>query len=97
MYSRRESNEERMVCRIVAIKDGVIKAKIEPEADGADQREAFLALRRYVETALDRILQTIPDRGYATASAPPAGLSTDLPPAYTSGSPSVLVAEKRSK
>lgn len=42
---------------IAAIKDGKIIAKIDPSTGGAEQRNAFLALRREVEMKLERILQ----------------------------------------
>ena len=58
LYSRREN--DRLVARIVAEKDGIIKAQIEPEDDGKDQVQAFLALRRHVEMRLDRLLQSVP-------------------------------------
>ena len=93
LYARRES--DRVVARIVAEKDGVIHAKIEPVADGKDQKEAFRALKRHVEMKLDCILQDVPIGGAAvkaTAGAsrvPVAGRGTlpgtspvDAPPAY---------------
>ncbi|KAK3063261.1 hypothetical protein LTR53_018986, partial [Teratosphaeriaceae sp. CCFEE 6253] len=43
LFSRRD--DDRFVARIVAELDGVIKAKVEPDGDGKDQAEAFLALR----------------------------------------------------
>lgn len=57
-YSRREN--DRLVARIVAEKEGIVKAQIEPEGDGKDQAQAFLALRRHVEIQLDRILSDVP-------------------------------------
>lgn len=57
-YSRRETREDaHLFASIVALKDGVIVAKIEPYVGGKDQREAFLALRKDVEVKLDGILQ----------------------------------------
>ena len=58
LYSRREN--DRLVARIVAEKEGIVKAQIEPEHDGKDQAEAFLALRRHIEIQLDRILRDVP-------------------------------------
>ncbi|KAK4541387.1 hypothetical protein LTR36_007988 [Oleoguttula mirabilis] len=91
LYSRRDN--DRVVARIVAEKEGVILAKIEPVADGKDQKEAFRALKRHVEMKLDRILQDVPSDGAAVASiagpsrAPPAGarsVPVEAPPAYGS-------------
>lgn len=59
LYSRR-ANNDRIVARLVAEKDGVITTKIEPAGDGRDQAEAFNALRRDVEVRLDRILCEVP-------------------------------------
>ena len=95
LYSRREGKEERLVARIVAIKEGVIKAKVEPEADGANQEEAFKALRKDVEVKLDRILQSIPDRDEAGMASASQGVSPDAPPAYSS--PSVGMAAPKTK
>jgi len=66
LYSRREN--DRMVARIVAKKDNVIRAKIEPIADGEDQKEAFGALKKYVEMELDGVLESVPS-GSAAARA----------------------------
>ena len=86
-YSRRESNQDRIVARIVAVKDGKIAAKIEPETDGTDQREAFVALKKDIEVKLDRILQNVPsgpsDAGPSRTRAPG---TVDAPPAYSSAS-----------
>ncbi|KAK5135463.1 hypothetical protein LTR08_005251 [Meristemomyces frigidus] len=89
LYSRREN--ERVVARIVAERDGIIHAKIEPVADGKDQKEAFRALKRHVEMRLDDILQEVPS-GTAAAKmiagssrVPAAGarsVPVDAPPAY---------------
>ena len=49
-----------MVARVVAEREGVIKAQIEPAMDAKDQAEAFKALRRHVELQLDRILRNVP-------------------------------------
>lgn len=49
-----------MVARIVAEKEGVVKAQIAPRDDGKDQVEAFKALRKHVEMMLDQILQDVP-------------------------------------
>lgn len=57
-YSRRDN--DRLVARIVAEKEGIVKAQIEPEGDGKDQAQAFLALRRHVEIQLDSILSDVP-------------------------------------
>ncbi|KAK5125399.1 hypothetical protein LTR85_000508 [Meristemomyces frigidus] len=91
MYSRREN--DRVVARIVAEKDGKIQAKIEPVADGKDQKESFRALKKHVELMLDRILQDVPSGGAAIASvagssrAPTAAVRNvpvEAPPAYGS-------------
>lgn len=58
LYSRREN--DRTVARIVAERDGVVKAQVAPRDDGKDQAEAFKALRKHVEMCLDRILQEVP-------------------------------------
>lgn len=58
LFSRRET--DRMVARIVAEKEGIVKAQIAPRDDGKDQAEAFQALKRHVEMSLDRILQHVP-------------------------------------
>ncbi|KAK3723470.1 hypothetical protein LTR37_001722 [Vermiconidia calcicola] len=102
LYSRRDDKEnERIVARIVAVKDGVIKAKVEPEMDGADQTEAFRALRKDVEIRLDQILQNVPDRnesaaGSSTAGAMRGAASTPMgaPPAYSSQSVGVVSSKK---
>ena len=88
LYSRRENNEDRIIARIVAIKEGVIRAKIEPTTDGANQTEAFKAFRRDIEVQLDRILQTIPSG--SSPGLKPSGIESskrsgaDAPPAYSS-------------
>ncbi|KAI7346055.1 hypothetical protein KC354_g14426 [Hortaea werneckii] len=75
LYARRES--DRLVARIVAKKDGVIHAKIEPVNDGNDQKEAFRALKRHVEMELDVILNHVPganaaaSKNIATSDASP--------------------------
>ncbi|TKA72331.1 hypothetical protein B0A55_06749 [Friedmanniomyces simplex] len=61
LFSRREN--DRLVARIVAELDGVIRAKIEPEEDGKIQAEAFGQLRRHVETRLEKILRDVPSDG----------------------------------
>ena len=95
LYSRRESNQERLVARIVAVKDGVIKAKVEPEVDGADQREAFLALKKHVEVALDRILQAVPSGSSDTGpSRQGQSVTTEAPPAYSSDSVGIAGRKK---
>lgn len=58
LYSRRES--DRLVARIVAEKEGIVKAQVEPESDGKNQAEAFLALRKHIEIQLDHILRDVP-------------------------------------
>lgn len=94
LYSRRDNDG--LVARIVAEQDGVIRAKIEPEADGRDQGEAFRALRKHVEMKLDKILMQVPD-GNPSDLAARAGPSSprvvgtqhpfilDAPPEYGSG------------
>jgi len=92
LYSRKEN--DRIVARIVAEKDGVIKAKAEPESDGKDQAEAFKALRKDIEVKLEHILANVPtaEPGIMDAAGPSrvprAGTRTlppDAPPAYGSG------------
>lgn len=58
LYSRRETDS--IVARIVAEKNGVIAAKVEPDGDGKDHAQAFRALKKDVEIKLDRILSEIP-------------------------------------
>jgi len=48
LFSRRDN--DRLVARIVAELDGVIRAKVEPDEDGNDQAEAFDALRKVCTT-----------------------------------------------
>lgn len=86
LYSRRGENDDRIIARLVAIKDGIIKAKIEPQGDGKDQPEAFRAFRRGVEVQLERILRSVPG---GSPSVAPEGSDTDSlvtldddPPAY---------------
>lgn len=86
LYSRREN--DRVVARIVARKEGVIEAKVEPDADGKDQPEAFRALRKHVEVKLEHILQNVPGEGSATQGvADSRGMPADAPPAYGTGDP----------
>ena len=94
MYSRRGDNEERVVARLVAVKDGIIKAKLEPTADGSDQGEAMRAFRRDVEVKLDQILSSIPSRSSSAAvsgSIPPSSASVDAPPAYSKGGVGAMI------
>ncbi|KAI7492965.1 hypothetical protein KC367_g8897 [Hortaea werneckii] len=65
LYARRDN--DRLVARIVAKKDGVIHAKIEPGNDGKDQKEAFRALKRHVEMELDVILDQVPGANAAAS------------------------------
>lgn len=58
LYSRRET--DRIMARIVAEKNGIIAAKIEPDGDGKDYAQAFKALKRDIEIKLDRIIREIP-------------------------------------
>lgn len=93
LYSRKEN--DRVVARIVAEKNGVIKAKVEPEADGKDQMEAFEALRKHVEVRLEHLLASLPSEvpvaegvaGPSRCNAPASlgGSPSDAPPAYGSG------------
>lgn len=77
LYSRRAN--DRLVARLVAEKEGIIKTKIEPTADGRDQAEAFNALRRDIEIRLDRILSDVPGE--------------PMPPAKFGDSPASLVVK----
>ncbi|KAK5173827.1 uncharacterized protein LTR77_002508 [Saxophila tyrrhenica] len=85
LYSRREN--DRLVARIVAEREGIIKAQIEPHEDGKDQAEAFKALRRHVELALDKYLKDVPGAsnlpatGSQTAIAGPSARSPTSRPA----------------
>lgn len=101
LYARRATgnSKDRMIARIVAVKDGVIRAKIEPEEDGEDQLQAFSALRKDIEVKLDRILMTVPeqlhDAGEAGASVS-NGVSrarSDAPPAYTGPEVGILASK----
>ncbi|KAI7531948.1 hypothetical protein KC331_g13836 [Hortaea werneckii] len=65
LYARRKN--DRLLARIVAKKNGIIQAKIEPVDDGKDQKEAFRALKRHVESELDVILRQVP--GGSTAAS----------------------------
>lgn len=88
LYSRRGENNERVVARLVAIKDGIIKAKIEPQADGENQAEAFRAFRKDVEVQLEQILQSVPGGSSSTApgsSDVTSPVPVDAPPAYSGG------------
>ncbi|KAK0846792.1 hypothetical protein LTR03_006676 [Friedmanniomyces endolithicus] len=91
LFSRRDN--DRLVARIVAELDGVIRAKVEPEEDGNDQAEAFDALRKHVETKLEKILRDVPSDGtHAEVVAGPSRMSaigggraiapSEAPPAY---------------
>lgn len=93
VYSRRGENEDRIVARLVAIKDGIMKTKIEPRADGKDQSEALKALRKDVEIKLDQILESIPDSSSSIVASP---VSTDAPPAYA-GDGVEIASRKTSK
>lgn len=66
----------------MAEKDGVIKTKIEPSADGRDQAEAFNALRRDIEIRLDRILCEVP--GDSSAAS---GITSPSSPTSQSSAP----------
>ncbi|KAK5108709.1 hypothetical protein LTR62_007856 [Meristemomyces frigidus] len=91
LFSRREGDDQ-LVARIVAQLDGVIRAKLEPEAAGNDQTAAFLALKKDVEIKLEKILQGVPGSGgdvvAAGAGAGPsqprnaALVPVEAPPAY---------------
>lgn len=85
-YSRRQDDQDRIVARLVATKHGIITAKIEPEADGEDQRTAFLALKIHIEVKLDQILQSVPDTSSAAAgpSTRRTSMRVDAPPQYRS-------------
>ena len=89
LYSRR--NNDRIAASLVAIKDGVIRAKIDPGLDGKTQAEAFMAFRKDVEMRLDRILKSVPSsipaeaapsRASSSTQAPLSPLPADQPPAY---------------
>ena len=87
VYSRRGEKEDRIVARLVTIKDGVMKTKIEPRGDGKDQTEALKAFRKHVEVKLDQLLESIPESSssvVAASSNVTSPVSRDAPPAYTS-------------
>lgn len=67
LFSRRDN--DRMVARILAEKNGVIDVKVEPEMDGKDYWEAFKALRKDVEVQLERILVDVSNDGPTPASS----------------------------
>lgn len=77
----------------------MIRAKIEPEADGEDQLQAFTALRKDVEMKLDRILMAVPEQlhdvGGASASKSNGATHTgsDAPPAYTGPEVGILASK----
>lgn len=79
----------------MAVKDGVIRAKLEPSNDGVDQRDAFMKLKKDVEIKLDKILQSIPtspsDAGPSNGAR--AAPTADAPPAY--GSPAVGMGDRK--
>lgn len=92
LFSRKPN--DRMVATLVAMKMGVIEAKIESRLDGKDQADAFRSFKKHVELRLNELLETIPD----AAAGPVAGPSVvpvvspvtravvpDLPPAYEDG------------
>lgn len=84
LYSRREGKDDRFVARIVAVKDNVITAKIEPELDGQGHEEAFMALRKDVEIKLDRLLDAVPDIAGDTGRESAANaVAAQAPPAYS--------------
>lgn len=94
LYSRREN--DRLVARIVAEKEGVVKAQIEPEQDGKNQAEAFVALRRHIEIHLDYILKDVPgatsserysDLDKQQVTAGPSSSSARSPPISPVGQP----------
>ena len=98
LYSRRGENNERVVARLVAIKDGIIKAKIEPQADGENQAEAFKAFRKDVEVQLEQILQSVPSGSSSTATGSSGVTSlvpADAPPAYSNSG--VGIADQKTR
>lgn len=86
LYSRCGPNNDRLAASIVAIRKGVIEAKIVSTIDGADKREALLALRRYVEVKLDRVLRKTSDvqidSGSGMFGESYNRTDADAPPAY---------------
>lgn len=74
-YSRRENN--RIVASLVALKDGVIDAKLEPDEDGKDEAEAFVAFKMDMERRMNKLLESVPNVAGSPASNP-----ADAPPAY---------------
>lgn len=88
-----------MVARLVAEKEGVIKAQVEPNEDGKDQAEALKALRRHIELALDRILRDVPGASSLPASRSPlaiAGPSSRVSPPVLPARPSFPTEEQGS-
>ncbi|KAK3723471.1 hypothetical protein LTR37_001723 [Vermiconidia calcicola] len=70
LYSRRGEDDDRIVAHIVAEKGGVISAQVQPAQDGKDQCEAFKALRRHVEIALEKLLSSVPGAAAYDAQHP---------------------------
>ncbi|KXT07111.1 hypothetical protein AC578_2338 [Pseudocercospora eumusae] len=89
LFSRKPN--DRMVATLVAMKMGVIEAKIEPALDGKDQADAFRSFKKHVELRLNELLETIPDAATAPAAGPSVMSAAakaavpDLPPAYEDG------------
>ncbi|WPH01279.1 Hypothetical protein R9X50_00411700 [Acrodontium crateriforme] len=84
LYSRREN--DRLVARIVAEKNGVVTAKIDGEGDGKDHNEAFKVLRKHVETKLDKLLEEVPPPTAATVTGSKAPSSPPPPVRSSTGS-----------
>ena len=63
LYSRREN--DRLVARIIAEQEGVVKAQVVARDDGKDQDQAFQQLRTHVERTLDTILKDVPGASYS--------------------------------
>jgi hypothetical protein len=59
----------------VAEREGIIKAQVEPVEGGKDQADAFKALRRHIEMALDRILSSVPGAAGLPQSGSPLAIA----------------------
>lgn len=80
LYTRRENG--RMVATVCAMNDMAVVAKIDPDCDGANQVEAFKALRQFVEVRLYQVLKAVPGGSGPVSAVASLPLRADQPPAY---------------
>ena len=80
VYSERGAYNT-VVAYIVAFKDGVIRAKLEPVSGGYIQEEAFKVLRKDIGCKFDRLLKDVPS--LVGNIAGPSATLNDAPPPYT--------------